>query len=126
MEAKKILIVDDNQEILKLLQSRLEAEGYNTISASDGREALEKISLEKPDLLLLDIFILEIDGIDTLKILREKNPSLPVIIITAFPSEETLREAKKYGVSAYFKKPFQIEELREAIKESLEKKIEEG
>ena len=126
MEAKKILVVDDNPEILKLLQSRLEAEGYSTISASNGREALEKISLEKPDSILLDIYMFEMDGIDTLKILREKNPLTPVIIITAFPSEETLREAEKYGVSAYLKKPFQIEELKKAIQESLEKKFEEG
>jgi len=115
----KILIVDDNPEILKMLQSRLESEGYAVINASDGHEALKKISLEKPDLVLLDIFIPEMDGIDILKILREENPQLPVIIITAFPSEETRRIAEEYKVFAYFKKPFQFEELRETIEESL-------
>ncbi|GAI43054.1 unnamed protein product, partial [marine sediment metagenome] len=82
---KKILIVDDRSEVVELVKVTLEGEGYQTIDASDGREALEKIGKEKPDLILLDIIMPKMDGFEVLRNLKDDSNTkdIPVIMLTA-------------------------------------------
>ena len=85
----KVLIVDDDMTLRDLYVERMKAEDYTIISASDGEEAIEKTIKEKPDLILLDIMMPKINGIDVMKMLREKDETkhIPIIILTALVQE---------------------------------------
>lgn len=86
---EKILIVDDDMTLRELYEERMKQEGYVILSASDGEEAIEKCTKEKPDLVLLDIMMPKINGIDVMKMLREKEETkhIPIIILTALIQE---------------------------------------
>ncbi len=116
-------MVDDEPDVVKAIVSRLKGEGYEVITASGGKEALDKVRSQRPDLMLLDIIMPGMDGIEVLQQLKEIDPDLPVVIITAHPSLEP-KDILKYGASGYIKKPFESEELKGAIKEGLEEKKE--
>jgi DNA-binding response OmpR family regulator len=85
----KVLIVDDDMTLRELYEERLKAEGFTIISASDGEEAIEKTTKEKPEVILLDIMMPKINGIDVMKMLREKDETknIPIIILTALIQE---------------------------------------
>lgn len=85
----KVLIVDDDMTLRELYEERMKAEDYTIISASDGEEAIEKTIKEKPDVILLDIMMPKINGIDVMKMLREKDDTkhIPIIILTALIQE---------------------------------------
>ncbi|MFH1782201.1 MAG: response regulator, partial [Candidatus Omnitrophota bacterium] len=90
MEKKRILVVDDNEDILKMLEIRAEAEGYEFISAQDGEEMLSIIKTKKPDVILLDIMLPKMDGYSALREMRKEEgfKDIPVIVITAKKKEE--------------------------------------
>lgn len=117
--AKKILIADDEKDIVDLISMYLEREGYETVGARDGLEALEKITGEKPDLVVLDIMMPKLDG-HSLNIKLKENPgtkNIPVIIITGKGHLREIIMAKKdIPVADYLEKPFNIKELSEKIK----------
>lgn len=104
MEKKKILVVDDEPDFLEVMKIRLEANNYQVITASDGKDALEKIKNEKPDAVLLDILMPKLDGLQTLRKIRRQNKNLPVFIITAFSNEERFKVAKKLDASGFIVK----------------------
>jgi len=104
MGNKKILVVDDEPDFLKMIKIRLEANDYNVIVASNGKEALEQIKSVIPDAVLLDILMPGIDGLEVLKRIRKTNPNLPVFIITAFSNEERFESAKKLNASGFIVK----------------------
>jgi len=104
MAKKKILVVDDEIDFLKVIKLRLEVNGYDVITAFDGEEALKKIKTEKPDALLLDILMPKIDGLGILKKVREENKSLPIFIMTAFSNEERYSLANKFNASGFILK----------------------
>lgn len=85
----KLLIVDDDMTLRELYEERMRAEGYIIISAADGEEAIEKATKEQPDIILLDIMMPKINGIDVMKTLREKEETanIPIIILTALIQE---------------------------------------
>lgn len=101
---KKILVVDDEPDFLKIITMRLQASNYQVLTAPSGKEALKKIKQDKPDAVLLDILMPKLDGLETLKKIREENKSLPVYIITAFSTEERLKLAKKLNASGFIMK----------------------
>ncbi len=80
----KILIVDDEKNILKLYKAELEDEGYTVVSANSGTEALQLFESEKPDIVTLDILMPDMDGIQVLRLMKEKNPKIPIIMLTAY------------------------------------------
>ena len=80
----KILVVDDEKNILKLYKAELEDEGYNVVTANSGKEALDVFRQENPDLVTLDIMMPDIDGIQVLRQLKQENPQIPVIMLTAY------------------------------------------
>lgn len=123
---KRILVVDDEPHILRLIKARLEANNYEVIIAEDGEECLKKLAVEKPDLLILDIMMPKMDGYDVLiatKETDEMNESkrkIPVIVLTA-RADNRIRDLIEQGIiTAYLTKPFKSEELLEKIKRLLE------
>jgi len=105
MDRKKtILVVDDEQEFLDIIKMRLEANNYDVIAATDGKEALDKIKNNKVDAVLLDILLPGMNGLEVLKKIRQENKSLPVFIITAFSSDERFELANKFNASGFIVK----------------------
>lgn len=104
MTNNKILIVDDEIEFVELMQMRLEANGYEVITANNGKNAIERAEKDKPDAILLDIMMPEIDGLTVLKELRSKDAKLPIFIITAFSNEEKVKTASKLNASGFIVK----------------------
>jgi len=118
---KKILVVDDEPDMRWILTNVLKKEGYRTITADDGKKAVQKVIENDPDIILLDIRMPEMDGIQVLEKVREINPSTPVIIITAFADVKNAVQAMKLGAHDYLIKPFDNSELLLIIERALEK-----
>ena len=114
-----ILIVDDEPSILQSLSGLLSDEGFDVITASNGYEALKIIDKESPDLVLLDIWIPGIDGIETLKEIKKSNPYVQVVIITGHGTIETAVKATKLGAFDFIEKPLSIDKVIVAINNSL-------
>ena len=101
---KKVLVVDDEPNFLKLLSTRLRVKGYQVITAPDGEAALEKIRKDKPDAVLLDILMPKLDGLKTLREIRKTHKQLPVYVLTAFSNERRFGAAKRLGASGFIVK----------------------
>ena len=114
-----ILIVDDEPSILKTLGGLLSDEGFEVITAPNGYEALKIIDTEPPDLVLLDIWMPGIDGIETLKEIRKGNPYIQVIIITGHGNIETAVKATKLGAFDLIEKPLSIDKVILSINNAL-------
>ena len=104
------------------LKKVLVKEGFEVISAENGEEALEIFKREEPDLVILDLKMPKIDGMEVLRSIKETNPKTPVIMIPAHGSTDLAVEAMKIGALDYISKPFDIEELRVIIRKALEYK----
>ncbi len=118
---KKILVVDDEPDILGLTKRILEEEGYHVITALSAMEGLEKAEAETPDLILLDIRMPKIDGIEACRILKKqsKTKSIPVVMFTALTQMNEMNAAKEAGSSGYIVKPFMPERLRSEVKKQI-------
>ena len=123
MEEKKILIIDDEPDLVKMLSSRLESNGYKTISASTGVEGLQKAKEEHPDLILLDIMLPQLSGVTIALWLKEseETKSIPIIVITVVEKDELSLLFRRIEVSDYISKPFDVEELLCKIKNAIKK-----
>ena len=107
----KILVIDDQNAILESLSMFFSEKGYETLTAEYGKEGLEKVKSEQPDIVISDIRLPDINGIEVLKTIRSINDQIFVIMITAFHDMETTIEAMKYGAYDYIHKPINIDEL---------------
>ena len=116
-----ILIVDDEQSYRQLLSLVFESDGHSVRTANNGRHALELIQEEPADVVISDVKMPDIDGIEMLRAVRETSPDLGVVLMTAFASVETAREAFKLGADDFIQKPFDVEELKLIVKKTLEK-----
>ena len=119
MDRKKILVVDDELEFLNMIKLRLEANDYEVMTASDGKEALDKVKKHKPDAVLLDILLPGMNGLEVLKKIRHDNKNLPVFIITAFSSEERFELANKFSASGFIVKTEDLKKEVENITNSI-------
>jgi DNA-binding response OmpR family regulator len=119
---RKILMFDDEPDLIEIMHARLGAEGYEIISAGDGIEGLKKVETEKPDLILLDVMMPKMHGLDVLRKLKEslKTSSIPVIMLTAKDDTESILKAKSLGAKDYITKPFNAEMLLDSVKKHLE------
>ncbi|WP_033827492.1 response regulator [Bacillus andreraoultii] len=115
----KILIVDDQFGIRILLNEVFQKEGYQTYQAANGLKAIELAKAHSPNLVLLDIKIPGMDGIEILRRLKEFNPDIRVIIMTAYGELDIINEAKELGALTHFAKPFDIEELSKTVNQYL-------
>lgn len=116
---QKILVVDDDEHILRSLSQYLELEDFDVVSASSGPEALQLFEQEKPDLLVLDVMMPGMDGFQVLESLRQ-NPEtahVPVLMLTARDQHNDILKGYQMGATSYLVKPFNLDELVEAIRE---------
>jgi DNA-binding NtrC family response regulator len=119
----RVLIVDDEEVLRDVLDAVLRREGFDIITAASGEEALSVLdSTEEVDLVILDVMLPGISGIDTLRAMRISNPALPVIVITAFSSIDGAIEAMKQGAFHYIPKPFKNEEVVLTVNKALEQR----
>lgn len=114
----KILVCDDERHIVRLIQVNLERQGYTVVTAYDGKEGLEKIRSEKPNLVVLDVMMPYMDGFEVLKSLRREpeTENLPVIMLTAKAQDKDVFEGYHYGADMYLTKPFNPMELVTFVK----------
>src|ERR671931_1359827 len=113
--ALKVLVVDDEEDIVEVIQDRLEAYGFTVITAGTGIEALKKLSMEKFDGIFLDVKMPEMGGIETLEEIRKRDKKIPIIIITSSSTQEAAIDAIAKGANEYILKPFEWEELKGKI-----------
>jgi nitrogen regulation protein NR(I) len=116
----KILIIDDDDQLRKSFEKLLSEEGYAVASAASGEAGLEITQSMSPDLVIADIRLPGINGLETYRAIRELDPKLPVIIMTAYGTTETAIEATKMGAFDYILKPFDVPEMLAVIKQALE------
>lgn len=107
---QRIMVVDDDQEMLKLLNRTLELEGFDAIIATDGDSALAMLAEVEPDLVILDIMMPGLDGFQTLDLIRERS-NVPVIMLSARCEVRLLQKALALGADDYVKKPFSTRSL---------------
>lgn len=115
----KILIVDDQYGIRILLNEVLQKVGYDIFQAANGVQALEIAKEHSPDLVLLDMKIPGMDGIEILKRMKEYDPTIAVIIMTAYGELDMIQRAKDLGAITHFAKPFDIDDIRNAVSKYL-------
>ena len=117
MEKSKVLIVEDNELNMKLFHDLLEAHGVDTIETRDGKEVLELAREHKPDLILMDIQLPEISGLDVTKALKadEELKSIPVIAVTAFAMKGDEQKIREGGCEDYISKPISVTHFLEVI-----------
>ena len=120
--AAKILAVDDEKHIVRLVQINLQKEGYDVITASNGQEALDRIAADKPDLVIMDVMMPQMDGFEALKTLKSQpeTVNLPVIMLTAKAQDADVFEGWKSGADLYLTKPFNPSELMSFVKRILQ------
>jgi DNA-binding response OmpR family regulator len=121
-EKKKILIVDDERDIVKVLMIRLQANGYEVVTAFDGAQGVFMAHKEKPDLIILDIRMPAGDGFSVAERLKSSTHTftIPVIFLTGSPETSAEEKAMALGARFYIKKPYDPEELLDAVKRAIE------
>lgn len=116
---KTILVADDDKNMRLFLETELVGKGYQVILANNGLEALKKIKEETPDLVILDIKMPDMHGLDVLKVVRKDNKELPIIVCTAYEKMRDDYTVWASRVAGYLTKPFDLNCLRAIIKRSL-------
>jgi len=114
-----ILLVDNEAEFLEAITYWLETKEHRVQVCYSGPEAIEAIKKSTPDIVFLDIFMPDMDGMEVLKEIRSFNATLPVIMVTGYPKEEKMNEAVKLGVSGFFPKSGSFEDLGRIIKAAI-------
>lgn len=116
---KTILIVDDQTGIRLLLNEVFKKEGFQTLMAANGAQALKQAEENRPDIVLLDMKIPGMDGIEILKNLKKMRQDIKVIMMTAYGELDVIKESFVNGACCYYTKPFDVFEIRDAVKEML-------
>jgi len=118
MGKKKILVVDDEVDLVKTIQFYLELEGYQVLASYNGEDSLNQARKENPDLILLDIMLPKLDGYKVCRLLKfdEKYKHIPILMMTAKTQEKDKLIGKETGANEYIIKPFDMEELTQMIK----------
>ena len=113
----KILVVEDNHLILKVIETKLTKEGYDVISCENGKEAIEKITHSLPDLVITDIMLPYNSGLEIVSFVKVNlKKNIPVIVLSGMGQEKTIEEAFKLGADDYMTKPFSLSELAMRVK----------
>lgn len=119
--ANKILLVDDEPELVAMVKLRLEANNYEVITAANGRQALEKAKKENPDLIILDIMMPKLDGYQVCGALKtnKKYNKIPVVMLTVKSQPDDIKRGEEAGASAYITKPFEAQMMLDEIQKLL-------
>ena len=123
MNPKKILVVDDEVDLLETIRFPLEIEGYNVLVAYNGEEALNQARKENPDLILLDLMLPKLDGYKVCRLLKfdERYKHIPILMLTAKTQEKDKVLGMETGADEYITKPFEMDYLMEKVKAYLNK-----
>jgi DNA-binding NtrC family response regulator len=121
--SEKVLLVDDEVELLDTLSERMRNRGMEVATSSSGVEALKKVDQEAYDVIILDLMMPGVDGLEALKILKAKRPELQVILLTGHATVEKGIEAMKLGAMDFLEKPADLNQLTEKIKKAQAKKM---
>jgi two-component system response regulator HydG len=124
VEQARILVVDDDESIRKVLRSILEEKGYITDTAETGKEAIQKTQSEFYNLALVDIRLPDMDGTEVLASMKETTPPMVKMIVTGYPSLQNAIDAVNNGADAYILKPFKVDNILNTISEHLKKQKE--
>ena len=124
MQRQLVLVVDDDAPILRLVRARLAADGYSVITASGGAEAVEVCEAERPDIVILDVMMPEIDGIEAMRQIREFSP-VPIILLTARSGATDMIHGLDSGADDYITKPFNPDELTARVAAVLRRAVYE-
>jgi two-component system response regulator TctD len=116
---RQVLIVDDEQEVLDVISEMIQALGYSPVGITDGNKALELLKIRKFDLVITDLIMPEIGGLEFVKKMRRREKQTPIIITAGVDLPETRVNLKKYGVNDFIRKPFFIDEVDTIIKKYL-------
>ena len=116
---KKVLVIDDSFVNRTYLRLFLTAKGYHVIEAGNGHEAMDIITYEEPDIILLDLMMPEMDGLETMDELKKRGITIPVIIISADIQDSTMRKCLNRGAFCFIKKPVKGEDIDKNIKKAL-------
>jgi CheY-like chemotaxis protein len=117
-EQIEVLVIDDEYEVRSILAEALASDGY-LVYLGDGTNAIEALEARQYDLIITDLKMAVMDGLQTLELAKEKSPEAKLIVITGYPSEESLQISKEIGVARYLVKPFSIKEIRQVAKNVL-------
>jgi len=113
----KILVAEDEPMLLKTIELKLKKEGYEVIATADGREAIERIEKDVPDMVVTDIMMPYASGLEIINFIRQKmNRKIPIIILSAMEQEKVVMEAFELGADDYITKPFSLNELAIRVK----------
>jgi DNA-binding NtrC family response regulator len=118
-ERSKLLSVDDDEKILFAFQEVFKKDGYDTIVARDGKEALSKVIASNPRAVIMDITMPRLDGLEALLAIRQRNPSIPVILVTGFGTMQTAIKAMQLGAFEYLTKPLDVGVVRDVVRRAL-------
>jgi DNA-binding response OmpR family regulator len=123
MNKKRILIVDDEVDLVETVRFSLELEGYDVLIAYNGEEALNQARKEDPDLILLDLMLPKLDGYKVCRLLKfdERYKHIPILMLTAKTQEKDKATGMETGANEYITKPFDMDELMKKVKEYLSK-----
>lgn len=119
---KRILLIEDEKDLLEMVRFRLEVSGYEVLAAYDGQEGLDKARKEKPDLIILDVMLPKMDGYKVCRMLKfdEKYKNIPIIMFTARAQDSDRKLGEEVGADGYVTKPFEPEVLLAKIKQLTE------
>lgn len=123
MAQARVLIIDDEQGMRWALEKALQSEGYEVITVDNGYDGISVLNSSSVSLVLLDYKMPELDGLETLLKIKESHPDVPVILMTAFSSMPTALEAIKRGAVGYITKPFQLVDLKLAVKRAIDQSV---
>jgi two-component system response regulator (stage 0 sporulation protein F) len=112
---KKILIVDDDEELCSIFKQALEEEGYIIFTAQNGKDALVKIKVEHFDLIITDKNMPQMGGLRLTRAIRKENPNVKIVLITGFGGPKSYINAMELGADEYLNKPFRIKELKKFV-----------
>ncbi|NLU49058.1 MAG: response regulator [Syntrophomonadaceae bacterium] len=117
--AQKVLIVDDQKGIRKLLEELFKKEGLDVMVAADGREAISMVEGYVPDIILMDVKMPNMNGLEAAQEILRINQNIPIVMMTAYGETEVVKKALEIGVKKYITKPFDIVVVRDMVKEIL-------
>ena len=121
-QSYRMLVVDDDDGLREYLQALASSRGFQVYCAPSGEEAIATLERSRPDLVTLDLVLPGMDGLETLKQLRERLPEVPVIMLSGHGQARSIVEAMKLGAADFLRKPFEVEELEVAFQKALEKR----
>ena len=126
MQNRRILIVDDEKDIRDTMRAFFELQGFEVFEAADGVEAIERVREEPFDVVLTDLMMPGLNGLEVLKLVRSTSPATAVLIITAYPSPQVESKAMELGCDGFLSKPFRLDQLKSAVHQSLTRRRSEA